>query len=77
MTEDTWLIAFVSVVWAVLAALYAFVPLLHMPGSAQMWGSGALIFAALGLLIAIVEAKARPRRAGDRAGASGVAGRVD
>jgi hypothetical protein len=61
MTEDAWLIACVSVVWAVLAALYAFVPLFHMPGSAQVWGAGALIFVALAILIARVEAKGRRR----------------
>jgi hypothetical protein len=59
MSEDTWLIGLVAVVWVALAALYAFVPLFHMPGSAQVWGAGALIFVALALLIAVVEAKAR------------------
>ena len=41
MTEDAWLIASVSVVWVGAAALYALVPLFHMPGSAQVWGAGA------------------------------------
>jgi hypothetical protein len=67
MTDDAWLIASVSVVWAVLAALYAFVPLFHMPGSAQVWGVGALIFVALTILIAVIEAKARRRVARERA----------
>ena len=56
-----------GVVWAVLAALYAFVPLFHMPGSAQLWGAGALLFVALAILIARVEAKARHRSARERA----------
>jgi hypothetical protein len=67
MTDDAWLIASVSVVWSVLAALYAFVPLFHMPGSAQVWGAGALIFVALTILIAVIEAKARRRFARERA----------
>ena len=44
-----------------LAALYALVPLFHMPGSAKVWGAGALIFVALAILTAVVEAKARRR----------------
>jgi hypothetical protein len=61
MSEDTWLIALVAAVWVALAALYAFVPPFHMPGSAQVWGVGGLIFAALAALIAAVETRA-PRR---------------
>ena len=61
MTDDAWLIASVGVVWAVLAALYALVPLFHMPGSAKVWGAGALIFIALAIFIAAVEASARCR----------------
>jgi hypothetical protein len=75
MTDDAWLIACVSVVWSVLAALYAFVPLFRMPGSAQVWGAGALIFVALTILTAVVEAKARRRVARERA--TGPAGRMD
>jgi hypothetical protein len=61
MTDDAWLIASVSLVWSVLAALYAFVPVFHMPSSAQVWGAGALIFVALTILTAVVEGKARRR----------------
>ena len=75
MTEDAWLIASVSVVWAVLAALFALVPLFHMPGSAQVWGAGALIFVALAILTAAVEARARRHLANERA--TGAAGRMD
>jgi hypothetical protein len=74
MTDDAWLIACVSVVWSVLAALYAFVALFHMLGSAQVWGAGALIFA-LTILTAVVEAKARRQVARERA--TGPAGRMD
>ena len=44
MTEDFILIAIVNLVWAALAALYAFVPMFTMPGSAFVWGSGAVVF---------------------------------
>ena len=49
MTEDSILIAFVCLIWAALAALYAFVPMFSMPGSTMVWGSGAAVF--LGLTI--------------------------
>ncbi|MCC7482148.1 MAG: hypothetical protein IT541_11565 [Hyphomicrobiales bacterium] len=52
MTEDSILIAFVCLIWAALAALYAFVPMFSMPGSAVVWGSGAIVF--LGLTIMTV-----------------------
>ena len=48
MSFDVRLIATIALVWAVMAALYATVPMLaHMPGSAMLWGSGAGIFALL------------------------------
>lgn len=48
MTLDVRLLAAVAVVWAIMAALYATVPMLaHMPGSAFLWGSGACVFALL------------------------------
>ena len=75
MTEDAWLVASVGVVWVVLAALYALVPLLHMPGSARVWGAGALIFVALAILIVAVEARARRRPAVERA--TGASSRID
>ena len=52
MTEDSILIAFVCLIWAALAALYAFVTMFSMPGSAMVWGSGAAVF--LGLTIMTV-----------------------
>ena len=52
MTEDGWLILLVSAVWTALAALYAFVPVFDMPGSALVWGSGAATFLGLTALIA-------------------------
>ncbi len=48
MTLDVRLIGLVALVWAVMAVLYATVPMLaHMPGSAMLWGSGAVVFALL------------------------------
>ena len=51
MTEDGWLITLTAVVWGMLALLYAFVPMLNMPGSALIWGSGAAVFIGLAALI--------------------------
>ena len=55
MTEDSVLIGLVSLIWAALAALYAFVPMFAMPGSAVVWGSGAAIFLVLAGIIAVSE----------------------
>jgi hypothetical protein len=55
MTEDSVFIGLVSLIWIALAALYAFVPMFAMPGSAVVWGSGAAVFLMLALIIAIAE----------------------
>ena len=55
MTEDSILIAFVCLIWAALAALYALVPMLSMPGSAMVWGSGAAVFLGLTIMTAARE----------------------
>ena len=55
MTEDSVLIAFVCLIWAALAALYAFVPMFSMPGSATVWGSGAAVFLGLTVITAARE----------------------
>ncbi len=63
MTEDSVLIGLVSLVWLALAALYAFVPMFAMPGSALVWGSGAIVFLVLAAITAIAEiGPRRPRR---------------
>ncbi len=55
MTVDVWLIGLVTAIWAALAALYAFVPMFNMPGSALIWGSGAVIFLCLAALAGCAE----------------------
>ncbi len=57
MTEDFTMTAAVSLIWAALAALYAFVPMFDMPGSTFVWGSGAVIFLCLAIAVAITERK--------------------
>lgn len=50
MTEDSLLLGLVCLTWAALAALYAFVPMFSMPGSALVWGSGAIVFFGLAVV---------------------------
>jgi len=59
MTEDSVLIGLVSLIWLVLAALYAFVPMFAMPGSVLVWGSGAIVFLILAATTAIAEIRMR------------------
>jgi membrane protein implicated in regulation of membrane protease activity len=65
MTEDSVFIGLVSLIWIALAALYAFVPMFAMPGSAVVWGSGAAVFLVLAVIIAITERRMtqKPKRA--------------
>ncbi len=55
MSDDSRLIALVALVWSVLAAAYALVPALDMPGSALVWGIGAALFWTLAILVARAE----------------------
>lgn len=55
MMEDSVFIGLVSLIWIALAALYAFVPMFAMPGSAIVWGSGAAVFLVLAVIIAFSE----------------------
>lgn len=65
MTEDSVLIGLVSLIWLALAALYAFVPMFAMPGSAVVWGSGAIVFVVLAAIAAIAESGRRgPQQSG-------------
>ncbi|HXH04356.1 MAG TPA: hypothetical protein VNN09_13720 [Candidatus Competibacteraceae bacterium] len=61
MNEDIILLVIVFVVWAVLAALYATVPMFAMPGYATVWGWGSLVFLALAALMAMAMARRRAK----------------
>jgi hypothetical protein len=58
MNEDGLLLGLVATVWAVLAAIYGFVPMFDMPGSALVWGAGAILFAVLTALVIRADAVA-------------------
>jgi hypothetical protein len=52
--DELWLTLAIVAVWAALAAVYAFVPSLGMPGYVRVWGGGAMLFLVLaGVLIAV------------------------
>jgi hypothetical protein len=52
--DEFWLTLAIVTVWAALAAVYALVPGLGMPGYVRVWGGGALVFLALaGVLVAV------------------------
>jgi hypothetical protein len=59
MKEDFWLLIIVFAVWAVLALLYATVPMFHMPGYAAVWGWGSVIFLVLAGAIALAYRRGR------------------
>ena len=62
MSLDLALVALVAAVWLLLAAAYALVPMLAMPGAAFLWGSGGLAFALLAWRIrAAARGGANPR----------------
>jgi hypothetical protein len=48
--DEVLLMLAIVAVWAALAAVYALVPSLGMPGYVRVWGGGAVLF----LLLAIV-----------------------
>ncbi len=53
MSLDLALVTLVAVVWLLLAAAYALVPMLAMPGAALLWGSGGVVFALLALAVRV------------------------
>ena len=59
MNNDSRLFLAVFVVWLLLAAAYALVPMFAMPGYATVWGYGSLVFLGLAALTALA---ARRRR---------------
>jgi hypothetical protein len=51
MNEDSWLVAIIALVWALLALVYALAPWGDMIGYARVWGFGAVLFLGLAALI--------------------------
>ncbi len=62
MKEDSLLITIVFLVWAALSALYYTVDMIYMPASGRVWGLGAVLFLALGGLIAVADRRRRRQR---------------
>lgn len=58
-TDEFRLMLAVVAVWAALAAVYALVPSLGMPGYVRVWGGGALLFL---VLAGVLASTARGRR---------------
>jgi hypothetical protein len=58
MDEDVLTLGIVFVVWALLAAAYALVPMFAMPDAARVWGAGAAVFLALLLWVFLAIGKA-------------------
>ncbi|GAA0577280.1 hypothetical protein [Caenispirillum bisanense] len=61
MRDDLLLVLAIVAVWAALAAVYALVPSLGMPGYARVWGGGALVFLALAAVLAATGRRHRRR----------------
>jgi hypothetical protein len=57
--DEFWLTLAIVAVWAALAAVYALVPSLGMPGYVRVWGGGALVFLALAGVLVAAGRKAR------------------
>ena len=55
MSLDLALVLLVAAVWLLLAAAYALVPMLAMPGAAVLWGGGGIVFALLAWRIRAAE----------------------
>ncbi|WP_372397791.1 hypothetical protein ABMY26_27780 [Azospirillum sp. HJ39] len=58
LNEELWLVVVIAAVWAVLAAVYALVPSLGMPGYVRVWGGGAVLFLGLAGVLVVVSRKA-------------------
>jgi hypothetical protein len=57
--DELWLTLAIVAVWAGLAAVYALVPSLGMPGYVRVWGGGALVFLMLAGVLVTVDRRAR------------------
>lgn len=55
--DEFFLTLAIAAVWAVLAAVYALVPSLGMPGYVRVWGGGAVLFLALAGVLRIAGGK--------------------
>ncbi len=53
MKQELLLLLGVVAVWSILAAVYALVPGLDMPGYARVWGAGAIVFLVLAATLVI------------------------
>ncbi len=56
--DELWLTLAIVAVWTALAAVYALVPSLGMPGYVRVWGGGAIVFLALAALLVAFGRKA-------------------
>ncbi|MBI2313918.1 MAG: hypothetical protein HYU77_15580 [Betaproteobacteria bacterium] len=63
MKEDIVLLVIVFAVWALLAILYATVPMFAMPGYSVVWGWGSLVFLLLAAVIWIAQRRKPPSAA--------------
>ncbi|HYD29654.1 MAG TPA: hypothetical protein VEB64_02185 [Azospirillaceae bacterium] len=61
MKEELLLTLVIAAVWAALAAVYALVPSLGMPGYVRVWGGGAVLFLGLAGVLAGVQVAAGKR----------------
>lgn len=68
MKNDEFLLTLaIAAVWAALAAVYALVPSLGMPGYVRVWGGGAALFLVLaGILLAASRKRPKTSRQGAR-----------
>lgn len=60
---DALLVGIVFVVWALLAVMYATIPMIYMPPSIRVWGLGALLFLVLAVCVKLAEQIGKSRRA--------------
>jgi hypothetical protein len=57
--DELWLTLAIVAAWAGLAAVYALVPSLGMPGYVRVWGGGALLFLVLAGVLVAIDRRAR------------------
>ena len=57
--DEFWLTLAIVAVWAALAAVYALVPGLGIPGYVRVWGGGALVFLMLARVLVAIGKRVR------------------